>query len=56
MDVDNREFLDFVERADTQGLAYILIGGMALILNGGVRMTQDVDIWLKPTAKNRYRL
>ncbi|MBO0931183.1 DUF6036 family nucleotidyltransferase [Fibrella aquatilis] len=55
MDVDNREFLDFVERADAHNLDYILIGGLALILNGGVRMTQDVDIWLKPTNENRDR-
>lgn len=55
MDVDNAEFLDFVEKADECQLDYILIGGLALILNGAVRMTQDVDIWLNPTNENRNR-
>lgn len=55
MDVDNAEFLDFVEKADRHQLDYILIGGLALILNGAVRMTQDVDIWLRPSTENRDR-
>lgn len=55
MDVDNANFLDFVAVADTQKLEYILIGGMALLLNGVVRFTQDADIWLEPTNENRDR-
>lgn len=55
MDVDNVNFLDFVAVADKQKLDYILIGGMALLLNGVVRFTQDADIWLEPTNENRDR-
>ena len=53
MDVDDISFLEFVAVADTQKLEYMLIGGMALILNGAVRFTQDADIWLEPTNENR---
>lgn len=53
MDVDNTDFLAFVAAADAQKLDYILIGGLALILNGAVRFTQDADIWLQPTNENR---
>jgi hypothetical protein len=53
MDVDNSDFLEFVAVADAQKLDYILIGGLALILNGAVRFTQDADIWLQPTNENR---
>ncbi len=53
MDVDNIDFLAFVAAADAQKLDYILIGGLALILNGAVRFTQDADIWLQPTNENR---
>ena len=56
MDVDNSEFLEFVAAADAQKLEYILIGGLALVLSGAVRFTQDVDIWIQPTNKNRDNL
>jgi hypothetical protein len=44
MDVENSEFLEFVAAADNCQLAYILIGGLALILNGAARFTQDADL------------
>ena len=55
MDVESSEFLKFVATADTNKLQYILIGGLAMILNGAVRFTQDADIWLEPTNENRDR-
>ncbi|GAB3802225.1 hypothetical protein GCM10028819_31080 [Spirosoma humi] len=56
MDVDNDDFIRFVIAADHNQLEYILIGGMALILNGGIRYTEDVDVWMEPTNGNRDRL
>ena len=56
MDVENSEFLEFVAVADTNKLKYILIGGLAMVLNGAVRFTQDADLWLEPTNENRDRL
>jgi hypothetical protein len=55
MDVENSEFLDFVVAADANKLEYILIGGLAMILNGAVRFTQDADLWLEPSNENRDR-
>lgn len=55
MDVENSEFLDFVVAADINKLEYILIGGLAMILNGAVRFTQDADLWLEPSNENRDR-
>ncbi len=55
MDVENSEFLDFVKAADANKLEYILIGGLAMILNGAVRFTQDADLWLEPSNENRDR-
>ncbi|GAB3506550.1 DUF6036 family nucleotidyltransferase [Spirosoma knui] len=55
MDVENSEFLEFVKAADQHELQYILIGGLAMILNGAVRFTQDVDLWLEPTNDNKDR-
>ena len=55
MDVENSEFLDFVVAADDNKLEYILIGDLAMILNGAVRFTQDADLWLEPSNENRDR-
>ena len=55
MDVDNANFLEFVAVADAQKLDYILIGSVALLLNGVLRFTQDADVWLEPTNENRDR-
>lgn len=55
MDVESSEFLEFVAIADNNELQYILIGGLAMILNGAVRFTQDADLWLEPTNENRDR-
>ncbi|GAA4396259.1 hypothetical protein GCM10023187_04180 [Nibrella viscosa] len=54
MDVD--EFIRFVEAAARHQVSYILIGGLALILNGGIRYTQVADVWMEPTNENRDRL
>lgn len=55
MDVENGDFLEFVATAERNRLDYILIGGLALLLNGVVRFTKDVDVWLQPTNENRDR-
>lgn len=56
MDLDNDDFVRFVAAADLNQLEYMLIGGMALILNGGIRYTEDADVWMEPTNENRDRL
>jgi len=56
MDVDDDNFVRFVTAADNSKLDYILIGGMALILNGGIRYTEDADVWIEPTNENGDRL
>jgi hypothetical protein len=56
MDLDDDNFIRFVVAADDSKLDYILIGGLALILNGGIRYTEDADVWMEPTNENRDRL
>lgn len=53
MDLENSEFLKFVQSAGENDLEYLLIGGLALAMHGIIRYTQDADIWLKPTNQNR---
>lgn len=56
MDVDDDGFVKFVTAADHNKLDYMLIGGMALILNGGIRYTEDADVWIRPSNENRNSL
>lgn len=43
MDVDNDDLVRFITAADRNPLEYIMIGDMALILNGAIRYTEDAD-------------
>ncbi|WP_128544192.1 DUF6036 family nucleotidyltransferase [Larkinella soli] len=56
MDVENNDFLQFVSLAEKHKLDYLLVGGLALLLNGAIRFTRDVDMWVKPTNDNKDRL
>ncbi|HRG96689.1 MAG TPA: hypothetical protein PLR99_10590 [Polyangiaceae bacterium] len=40
---------------EREGAEYALIGGYALALQGIVRLTEDVDILVEPTAENAAR-
>lgn len=55
MDLENDEFKSFTEHAGRNELRYIVIGGFAMYLNGLARNTEDVDIWIEPTALNGQR-
>jgi hypothetical protein len=53
-DYFNEDFRDFIKAFNNNDVAYILVGGMAVILNGYVRTTGDMDLWVKRT-KEDYR-
>ena len=53
-DYFNDDFRDFLKALNNQEVDYILVGGMAVILNGYVRTTGDMDVWVKKTKAN-YR-
>lgn len=56
MDLEDSEFLRFVERANANNLKFMIIGGMALNLHGIMRHTKDADIWIRPTNENKALL
>lgn len=41
---------------DEAGARYVLIGGFAVILHGGLRTTKDVDLLVDPEPANVERL
>jgi hypothetical protein len=49
-------FMKVLEAFDKQGVDYILIGGVAVILYGLQRLTQDIDIFIRMDIKNIEQL
>lgn len=49
------DLMRVVELLDREGVHYAVIGGYALALQGIVRLTEDIDILVEPTAENARR-
>jgi hypothetical protein len=48
--------LEFLRALEQEGVEYVLVGGVAMNLNGITRATQDVDIVVRLEEKNIERL
>jgi hypothetical protein len=53
MDIEHPEFLLFLNCAEKNSLRYMCIGGYAVNYYGYHRVTEDLDIWIAPTNKNK---
>lgn len=51
-----KEFGALVAELNSDGLPYVLIGGVAVNLLGHARMTQDVDVLVPATAEQGQRI
>ncbi len=54
MEVD--EALKVLASLEKEGVDYVLVGGAALTIHGLVRATEDLDLFVRPTAENIERL
>lgn len=52
VNVFNKDFLDFLHYLNNNKVAYLLVGGYAVILHGYSRTTGDLDIWVRRTKEN----
>lgn len=52
----NLDFLEFLELLTKYDVEYLLVGGYAVILNGYVRSTGDMDLWVNKTKENYSKL
>jgi predicted nucleotidyltransferase len=52
----NEHFQDFIQSLNDNGVEYVLVGGMAVILHGYVRGTGDMDVWVNKTGDNYSKL
>ena len=50
------EALEVLASLEKEGVEYVLIGGAALTVHGLVRATEDLDLFVRPTADNVERL
>ena len=48
--------LHLLARFAEEGVAYVLVGGQAVRLNGYVRATEDIDVLLEATRENGERV
>ena len=51
-----QDFLEFIQALERNEVAYLLVGGYAVILHGYTRTTGDMDIWVNPSEENYNRL
>lgn len=49
-------FIKVLESFDREGVEYVLIGGVAMVLHGMERLTRDIDIFVKITPENIEKL
>lgn len=49
-------FLQLLRRFQEEGVQYVLVGGQAVRLNGFMRVTEDVDVLLKPSRANGEKI
>ncbi len=52
----NIDFLEFLQLLDKHKVDYLLVGGYAVILNGYVRSTGDLNLWVDKTDDNYHKL
>jgi hypothetical protein len=52
----NRDFKEFAELLNAEGVEYLVVGGYALAAHGHPRYTGDIDFWVRPSAPNIDRL
>jgi nucleotidyltransferase AbiEii toxin of type IV toxin-antitoxin system len=54
--MDFSRVVQFLKALETEGVQYVLVGGVAMSVHGIVRATQDIDIFVKPEMENVNRL
>lgn len=50
-----KDFADFLDALNSEGVAYVVIGGMAVLSHLPTRTTRDIDVLIEPTLENARR-
>jgi hypothetical protein len=46
------DWIELCKLFTARGVEFLLVGGQAVIAHGYPRLTKDMDLWVRPTAKN----
>lgn len=52
----NRDFRDLLAEFNAHGVEYLVVGAYALAAHGHLRATKDLDVWVRPEARNARRV
>ncbi|MCE6989045.1 DUF6036 family nucleotidyltransferase [Dyadobacter sp. CY323] len=52
MDISSDDVLNLLKSLNKYGVKYLLVGGMAGVVHGHIRTTQDMDLWIKKDPDN----
>lgn len=50
-----KDFADFLESLNREGVAYVVIGGIAVLAHVPYRTTRDLDVLIEPTLENAIK-
>jgi hypothetical protein len=50
-----KDFADFLESLNREGVVYVVIGGIAVLAHVPYRTTRDLDVLIEPTLENAVR-
>lgn len=56
MDIADQDVQRLMESLNRHNVKFLLVGGMAGIVHGHVRTTQDMDLWLQSDEQNKANL
>ncbi|CAN5582405.1 hypothetical protein BH09BAC4_BH09BAC4_00310 [soil metagenome] len=56
MNIADEDVLQLLQSLNRNNVQFLLVGGMAGVVHGHIRTTQDMDLWLKSDAKNKANL
>ena len=51
-----KDFADFLESLNREGVAYVVIGGIAVLAHIPYRTTRDLDVMIQPTLDNAEKV
>lgn len=51
-----RDWIELCASLIAQRAEFLLVGGQAVIAHGYPRLTKDMDLWVRPTARNGRRV
>jgi hypothetical protein len=52
----NPDYRDMLSALSAEGAEYLIVGAYALAVHGVPRATGDIDLWVRPTPDNAYRV